>query len=48
MSVKPGEIIHIGQFSSDKLSEVLRYNTEIRKREMKEKRFFQNPLFSLE
>ncbi len=52
MSVAPGDIVHMDQcgackFPADKLRDVLRYATELLKREVEEKKRFQDPSFSL-
>jgi 4-hydroxy-4-methyl-2-oxoglutarate aldolase len=52
MCVKPGDIIHMDQcgackFPADMLPKVLEYATELIARETKEKKFFQDPGFSL-
>jgi regulator of RNase E activity RraA len=52
MSVTPGEIVHMDQcgackFPADKLSEVLRFATELINREKREQMRFRDPGFSL-
>ena len=52
MSVKPSDSIHNDQcgackFPADKLPKVLEYATDLISRETREKRFFQQPDFSL-
>lgn len=52
MAVKPGDIVHMDRcgackFPADKLTKVLEYATELRKREAKYKAMFQDPSFSL-
>ena len=53
MTVNPGDIIHMDQcgackFPADKLTDVLKYATELTNRESEEKKRFQDPAFSLQ
>ena len=53
MTVNPGDIIHMDQcgackFPANKLTNVLEYATELIRREIEEKKRFQDPGFSLE
>ena len=52
MSVVPGDIVHMDQcgackFPAEKLPDVLKYATELQRREATEKKRFQDPIFSL-